>query len=118
MLPSAIHSFATLLTAVDETTLRWHMPFAFALSLLKKMAVCDTEAMMISALLLADLTSIGGLETLMGLLRDPHPSLRWHAAEVAATCVQNNPPVQEWFLKAGALPKFARLLADETATCR
>ncbi len=42
----------------------------------------------------ADLHTIGGLPTLLGLLGSPHPSLRWRAAEVAATCVQNNPSVQ------------------------
>ena len=43
----------------------------------------------------ADLTTIGGLPTLLSLLQDPHASLRWRAAEVVATCVQNNPPVQQ-----------------------
>lgn len=66
----------------------------------------------------ADLTSIGGVETLMALMRDPEPSLRWRAAEVAATCAQNNPPVQEWLLKAGCLPKLLRLLEDGEPTCR
>lgn len=42
----------------------------------------------------ADLQTIGGLQTLLDLLGSPHASLRWRAAEVAATCVQNNPPVQ------------------------
>lgn len=42
----------------------------------------------------ADLQTIGGLQTLLELLGSPHPSLRWRAAEVAATCVQNNPPTQ------------------------
>ena len=43
----------------------------------------------------ADLHTIGGLPTLLGLLQDPHASIRWRAAEVVATCVQNNPPVQQ-----------------------
>jgi hypothetical protein len=34
------------------------------------------------------------LPTLLDLLRCGQPSLRWRAAEVVATCVQNNPPVQ------------------------
>ena len=48
----------------------------------------------------ADLHTIGGLPTLLNLLQDPHASVRWRAAEVVATCVQNNPPVQQ----VGALP--------------
>lgn len=66
----------------------------------------------------ADLTSIGGLETLINLLSNSHSSLRWRAAEVVATCVQNNLPVQEWVLKAGCLPKLMRLLQDPDVTCR
>ena len=54
----------------------------------------------------------------MGLLEDPHPSLRARAAEVAATCVQINPPVQEWFMRGGALPKLLKLLDDPDPTCR
>ncbi|KAG2483844.1 hypothetical protein HYH03_017299 [Edaphochlamys debaryana] len=42
-----------------------------------------------------DLHKIGGLPVLLELLASPHPSLRWRAAEVVATCVANNPPVQE-----------------------
>lgn len=45
--------------------------------------------------LAADLHTIGGLPTLLSLLQDPHASIRWRAAEVVATCVQNNPPVQQ-----------------------
>ena len=44
----------------------------------------------------ADLHKIGGLAPLLGLLRCRHPSLRWRAAEVIATCCANNPPVQVW----------------------
>lgn len=43
----------------------------------------------------ADLHTIGGLPTLLKLLQDPEASVRWRAAEVVATCVQNNPPVQQ-----------------------
>ena len=46
-------------------------------------------------MLAADLHTIGGLPTLLSLLQDPHASIRWRAAEVVATCVQNNPPVQQ-----------------------
>ena len=65
-----------------------------------------------------DLTSIGGIETLMALLRDRHASIRWRAAEVAATCAQNNAPVQDWLLRSGCLPKLLKLLEDADATCR
>ena len=43
----------------------------------------------------ADLHTIGGLPTLLSLLQDSHASIRWRSAEVVATCVQNNPPVQQ-----------------------
>lgn len=65
-----------------------------------------------------DLTTIGGLPTLLSLLQDPHASLRWRAAEVVATCVQNNPPVQQWFMEGGAMPKLLQLMHDEDASCR
>ena len=41
-----------------------------------------------------DLRSIGGLPVLKALMTSAHPSLRWRAADVVATCAQNNPPVQ------------------------
>ena len=53
------------------------------------------HACMLSACLRADLHSIGGLPTVLKLLQDPEASVRWRAAEVVATCVQNNPPVQQ-----------------------
>lgn len=43
----------------------------------------------------SDLRSIGGLPILLALLESEEPSLRWRAAEVLATCAQNNPPVQQ-----------------------
>ena len=42
-----------------------------------------------------DLHKIGGLNTLLDLLECDQPSLRWRAAEVVATCMANNPPVQQ-----------------------
>lgn len=60
----------------------------------------------------ADLHKIGGLPTLLSLMSSPHPSLRWRAAEIAATCMANNPPVQRWFMEGGALPPLLALLAD------
>ena len=41
-----------------------------------------------------DLRSIGGLPTLKALMQAEHGSLRWRAADVIATCCQNNMPVQ------------------------
>ena len=47
----------------------------------------------------ADLQKIGGLPVLLSLLRSQHASLRSKAAELVATCAQNNPPVQQvWAL--------------------
>ncbi|PRW45487.1 Hsp70-binding 1 [Chlorella sorokiniana] len=63
-----------------------------------------------------DLHTIGGLPTLLALLASPHPSLRWRAAEVAATCAQNNPPVQKAFFDGGIMPRLLPLLHDENAT--
>jgi hsp70-interacting protein len=60
----------------------------------------------------ADLHKIGGLPTLLSLMSSPHPSLRWRAAELAATCMANNPPVQRWFMEGGALAPLLALLAD------
>eukprot|EP00200_Dunaliella_tertiolecta_P010176 CAMPEP_0202370086 /NCGR_PEP_ID=MMETSP1127-20130417/1789_1 /ASSEMBLY_ACC=CAM_ASM_000462 /TAXON_ID=3047 /ORGANISM="Dunaliella tertiolecta, Strain CCMP1320" /LENGTH=466 /DNA_ID=CAMNT_0048965945 /DNA_START=1559 /DNA_END=2959 /DNA_ORIENTATION=+ len=58
-----------------------------------------------------DLHSIGGLPTLLSLMDSSvAPSLRWRAAEVAATCMANNPAVQQWFLDGGLLPKLLGLL--------
>lgn len=57
-----------------------------------------------------DLSTIGGLSTLCSLLQSPHPSLQWRAAEVAATCVQNNPAVQEAFMNGGIMPALWSLL--------
>jgi hsp70-interacting protein len=59
-----------------------------------------------------DLSTIGGLHTLLHLLSSPHASLRWRAAEVIATCVQNNPEVQDAFLQGGVLPALWPLLEN------
>lgn len=62
--------------------------------------------------MLADLHKIGGLPTLLSLMASPHPPLRWRAAEITATCMANNPPVQRWFMEGGALPHLLGLLSD------
>lgn len=49
---------------------------------------------------------------MLSLMSSPHPSLRWRAAEIAATCMANNPPVQRWFMEGGALAPLLALLAD------
>jgi hypothetical protein len=63
-----------------------------------------------------DLSTVGGLPTLLNLLSSPHESLRWRAAEVIATCVQNNPEVQDAFLQGGALPALWPLLEINSYT--
>jgi hsp70-interacting protein len=45
-------------------------------------------------------------------MSSPHPSLRWRAGELAATCMANNPPVQRWFMEGGAAPALMALLSD------
>lgn len=65
-----------------------------------------------------DLHTIGGLPTLLGLLQSSHAGIRWRAAEVVATCVQNNPPVQQWFMEGCAMPKLLQLMHDEDGSCR
>ncbi|KAL6745404.1 armadillo-type protein [Haematococcus lacustris] len=57
-----------------------------------------------------DLHKVGGLSTLLALLACPQHSLQWRAAEVAATCMANNPPVQQWFFEGGLLPALMPLL--------
>lgn len=66
----------------------------------------------------ADLTHIGGLPTLLSLLESQYAPVRASAAEVVATCVQNNPPVQQYFLEGAALPKLLTLMEDSDPTCR
>uniref|UniRef100_A0A7S0VY40 Nucleotide exchange factor Fes1 domain-containing protein n=1 Tax=Polytomella parva TaxID=51329 RepID=A0A7S0VY40_9CHLO len=61
-----------------------------------------------------DLHRIGGLPTLLLILRGPHVSLSWRAAEIIATCAQNNPPVQKWFLEANALSPLLDVLRRAT----
>lgn len=64
-----------------------------------------------------DLSTIGGLPTLLSLLTCPHPTLQWRAAEVIATCAQNNPEVQETFMEEGVLPAVWPLLEHPNVTC-
>eukprot|EP00775_Hariotina_reticulata_P008959 gene8959-9135_t len=83
------------------------------LSLAEKEALCDELMELVESLDHArDLHKIGGLPTLLQLMSSQHPSLRWRAAEIAATCMANNPPVQRWFMEGGALSPILALLSD------
>lgn len=65
-----------------------------------------------------DLSTIGGLETLLMLLRSNQPSLQWRAAEIAGACVQNTPTIQEAFMQGGILPAIWPLLDHSNIQCR
>ena len=65
-----------------------------------------------------DLSTIGGLDTLLSLLRSQHSSLQWRAAEIAAACVQNTPSIQASFMHGGILPAVWPLLDAPNDTCR
>lgn len=65
-----------------------------------------------------DLSTIGGLSTLLRVIDNGVPCLQWRAAEVIATCAQNNPEVQASFFRDGVMPKIWDLLSSEDATCR
>ncbi|KAF6257132.1 armadillo-type protein [Scenedesmus sp. NREL 46B-D3] len=92
---------------------------AAGLSLSEKEALCDELMDIVESVDCArDLHKIGGLPTLLSLMSSPHPSLRWRAAEITATCMANNPPVQRWFMEGGALPPLLGLLADSHVVVR
>jgi hsp70-interacting protein len=65
-----------------------------------------------------DLSSIGGLSTLLHVLDSGIPSLQWRAAEVIATCAQNNPEVQTSFFHGGVMDPVWALLDSEDDTCQ
>lgn len=65
-----------------------------------------------------DLHTVGGLSALLGLLDAQHATLRWRAAEVIATCAQNNPHVQLAFVEDGVLPRLLPLLGDDHPAVR
>lgn len=67
------------------------------------------------AFLTADLHTIGGLPTLLKLLQDPEASVRWRAAEVVATCVQNNPPVQQVTTPFSSFVPCVKIIQDHCA---
>lgn len=63
-----------------------------------------------------DLSTIGGMNTLLSLLESPFPTLQWRAAEVTAICVQNNPPVQQAFMNKGIMLALWPLLDHTNIT--
>ncbi len=65
-----------------------------------------------------DLSTIGGLSTLLHVIAGGAPGLQWRACEVIATCAQNNPSVQESFFRDGVMPSIWGLLSSDDATCR
>ena len=64
-----------------------------------------------------DLSTIGGLQTLLQVLDSGVPSLQWRAAEVIATCAQNNPEVQTSFFSGGVMDPIWRLMDSEDDVC-
>jgi hsp70-interacting protein len=61
-----------------------------------------------------DLSKVGGLPPLLSTIRgSPHARLRALAAEIVATCCQNNPKAQQQFLDAGALDAVLLLARDD-----
>jgi hsp70-interacting protein len=88
-------------------------------SLAEKEALLDELVEIVESVDCArDLHKVGGLDTLLALMRCPYPSLRWRAAEVAATCMAGNPPVQRWFMDGGAAPILMDLLLDADTRVR
>jgi hypothetical protein len=62
-----------------------------------------------------DLGVIGGMEPLLLLLKHPkHSSLRWRAANVLGTVVQNSEVCQQWAYDKGALDAVLEQLETET----
>ena len=58
----------------------------------------------------ADLHKIGGYEVVEKLLRDEDAELRWRAADLLATTVQNNPYCQEAALRQGLMQVLLQTL--------
>ncbi|EQC32172.1 hypothetical protein SDRG_10366 [Saprolegnia diclina VS20] len=62
---------------------------------------------------------IGGLPSLLSLFQNPRPTTRALAAEVFATCAQNNPPVQKAGLDASIIEALCKMVTeDKDADCR
>lgn len=66
-----------------------------------------------------DLHSIGGLQPLLGYLRNSNASIRAKAAEVVTTIVQNNPKSQQLVMEASGLdPLLSNFSSDPVVTVR
>lgn len=61
-----------------------------------------------------DFGQIGGAAALLSLLKSPHAGLRWRAAEVVATVVQNNPACQDMMLEFDVLTVLSELVESDT----
>ena len=61
-----------------------------------------------------DLSKVGGLNALLGVLRSPHAALRAAAAEVLATVAQNNPKAQQQLLDGGVMERLLPLAREDT----
>ena len=60
-----------------------------------------------------DLSKVGGLNALLGVLRSPHAALRAAAAEVLATVAQNNPKAQQQLLDGGVMERLLPLTRED-----
>ncbi|KAK2833630.1 hypothetical protein Q5P01_017519 [Channa striata] len=67
-----------------------------------------------------DLMILGGLELCVSrYLCHAHSGLRWHAAQLIASCAQNMPQVQVHLLSIGTLPKLLQLIdSDPNSTVK
>lgn len=67
-----------------------------------------------------DLMILGGLELCVSqYLCHTQSGLRWHAAQLIASCAQNMPQVQVHLLSIGTLPKLLQLIeSDPNSTVR
>lgn len=66
-----------------------------------------------------DLHSIGGLDPLLGYLKNSHAGIRAKAAEVVSTIVQNNPKSQKLVMESNGLePLLTNFTYDPNTNVR
>lgn len=66
-----------------------------------------------------DLHSIGGLDPLLGYLKNSNAGIRAKAAEVVSTVVQNNPKSQQLVMESNGLePLLTNFRSDPSTTAR
>ncbi|CAN6280767.1 unnamed protein product [Urochloa humidicola] len=66
-----------------------------------------------------DLHSIGGLDPLLGFLKNSHAGIRAKAAEVVSTIVQNNPKSQQLVMESNGLePLLTNFKSDPSTSAR